>query len=180
MKSETVKIKILSEYAACLKALSDETRLKIVLLLLESGELCVCELETALSLPQHKISRHLAILRGRGLVSNRRAGTWVYYSLSTGFKSGEAALCGALKNLAGKSGIRSALKKKHNCARLRDACGLRQLVLPWPAEHVAKVPGSHGGEIPPAGDDATLDGDRNKGPGNAGPRCPADRRGRTY
>ena len=45
------------------KNLSDETRLGIVLLLREMGELCVCDLCTALDQSQPKISRHLAMLR---------------------------------------------------------------------------------------------------------------------
>ena len=49
------------------KILSDETRLGIVLLLREMGELCVCDLCTALEQSQPKTSRHLAMLRESGL-----------------------------------------------------------------------------------------------------------------
>jgi DNA-binding transcriptional ArsR family regulator len=45
------------------------------------GELCVCELTTALELGQPKISRHLALLRSAGLLMDRRQGQWVYYRL---------------------------------------------------------------------------------------------------
>jgi ArsR family transcriptional regulator len=62
------------------KALADETRLKIVILLL-NREMCVCELEKILKTTQTKISRHLSILKFTGLVKFRRAGQWVYYSL---------------------------------------------------------------------------------------------------
>ena len=48
------------------KNLSDETRLGIVLLLKEMGELCVCDLCAALDQSQPKISRHLAMLRESG------------------------------------------------------------------------------------------------------------------
>ncbi|KAJ9430518.1 MULTISPECIES: metalloregulator ArsR/SmtB family transcription factor [Enterobacterales] len=64
------------------KNLSDETRLTVVLLLKEKGELCVCELSVALKLPQPKISRHLAMLRSSGLLSDRRDGKWIHYRLS--------------------------------------------------------------------------------------------------
>ncbi len=64
------------------KNLSDETRLTLVLLLKEKGELCVCELTGALKLPQPKISRHLAMLRSSGLLSDRRDGKWIHYRLS--------------------------------------------------------------------------------------------------
>ncbi|MEO3989879.1 metalloregulator ArsR/SmtB family transcription factor [Pseudocitrobacter cyperus] len=64
------------------KILSDETRLSIVLLLRESGELCVCDLCTALQQSQPKISRHLAMLRESGLLLGRKQGKWVHYCLS--------------------------------------------------------------------------------------------------
>ncbi|HEI6851681.1 TPA: As(III)-sensing metalloregulatory transcriptional repressor ArsR [Yersinia enterocolitica] len=64
------------------KNLSDETRLGIVLLLKEVGELCVCDLCTALDESQPKISRHLAMLRESGLLLDRKQGKWVHYRLS--------------------------------------------------------------------------------------------------
>lgn len=63
------------------RALSDETRLDCLLLLAAEGELCVCELTHALDVAQPKISRHLASLREAGIVSDRRAGQWIYYQL---------------------------------------------------------------------------------------------------
>lgn len=62
-------------------ALSDTTRLRCLLLLKQEAELCVCELTHALSLIQPKVSRHLAMLRESGLVSDRRMGQWIYYRL---------------------------------------------------------------------------------------------------
>jgi ArsR family transcriptional regulator len=62
------------------KALSDETRLRI-LALLSHGELCVCDLTAILDLPQSTVSRHLAYLRESGLAHDRRAGVWMYYRL---------------------------------------------------------------------------------------------------
>ena len=64
------------------KNLSDETRLGIVLLLIEMGELCVCDLCAALDQSQPKISRHLAMLRESGLLLDRKQGKWVHYRLS--------------------------------------------------------------------------------------------------
>ena len=69
-----------------IKALGDETRLRILKLLLKR-ELCVCELEAALNLTQSKISRHLTVLRSTGLVKDRRDGQWIFYSL---FRSKDA------------------------------------------------------------------------------------------
>ncbi|WPD76411.1 metalloregulator ArsR/SmtB family transcription factor [Dickeya fangzhongdai] len=64
------------------KALSDETRLSIILLLREAGELCVCDLCAGLQESQPKISRHLALLRETGLLLDRRQGKWIHYRLS--------------------------------------------------------------------------------------------------
>jgi ArsR family transcriptional regulator len=64
-----------------LKALSDETRLRILKLLSGKKELCVCELEAALDLSQSKVSRHLTVLRSVGLVEDRREGLWIFYSI---------------------------------------------------------------------------------------------------
>lgn len=64
------------------KNLADETRLGIVLLLKARGELCVCDLCTALAQSQPKISRHLAMLRESGLLLDRKEGKWVHYRLS--------------------------------------------------------------------------------------------------
>ena len=64
------------------KAMSDETRLRALMLLVAEGELCVCELTYALDIIQPKISRHLAQLRDTGVVVARRQGQWVYYSLA--------------------------------------------------------------------------------------------------
>ena len=68
--------------AALFKCLSDETRARATLLIAREGELCVCELVCALNDSQPKISRHLAQLRGCGLLLDRRQGQWVYYRLN--------------------------------------------------------------------------------------------------
>ena len=67
------------------KAIADNTRLRIINLLLSTDEaLCVCELVGALRLPQYQVSKHIGILKNIGLVRTERKGTWVYYSLSSG------------------------------------------------------------------------------------------------
>lgn len=63
--------------------LSDETRLRCLLLLLNSKELCVCELCYILESTQPKISRHLSLLRRSSLVLDERRGQWVYYRLNS-------------------------------------------------------------------------------------------------
>lgn len=62
-------------------ALSDETRLEIVRLL-SHGERCVCELQDVLAAGQSRLSFHLRVLKEAGLVTDRREGRWVHYSLN--------------------------------------------------------------------------------------------------
>lgn len=63
------------------KALSDETRLRIIRLL-GQGELCVCDITAALDLVQPKVSFHLSALKEAGLIKDRKAGKWIHYSLN--------------------------------------------------------------------------------------------------
>jgi ArsR family transcriptional regulator len=63
------------------RAFSDRTRLRLLHLLL-AGETCVCDLVAVLKMPQPTVSRHLAYLRNAGLVTARRQGLWMHYSLA--------------------------------------------------------------------------------------------------
>ncbi|WP_445395861.1 metalloregulator ArsR/SmtB family transcription factor [Zobellella sp. An-6] len=74
------------------KALSDDTRLQLVLMIMAEQEMCVCELTHALEESQPKISRHLALLRQSGLLADRREGQWVYYRLSPALDAGALAI----------------------------------------------------------------------------------------
>lgn len=65
------------------KSLADDIRLKSILLILQEGELCVCELMVALDeQSQPKISRHLALLKSSGLLLTRKHKQWVFYTLN--------------------------------------------------------------------------------------------------
>jgi DNA-binding transcriptional ArsR family regulator len=69
------------DLGALLRALSDDTRLRIFALLTKA-ELCVCEIEDILNLSQSLVSNHLAVLRRAGLVESRRDsedGRWIFY-----------------------------------------------------------------------------------------------------
>jgi ArsR family transcriptional regulator, arsenate/arsenite/antimonite-responsive transcriptional repressor len=66
--------------AALFHALSDETRLEVVLLLLD-GERCVCDLMDDLGMAQSRLSWHLKTLSDAGIISARREGRWNYYAL---------------------------------------------------------------------------------------------------
>ena len=61
-------------------ALSDQTRLSI-LQRLRFGERCVCDLTDALDAAQSRLSFHLKVLKDAGLVTDRREGRWMYYTL---------------------------------------------------------------------------------------------------
>jgi len=63
-----------------MKALSDETRLRILKILLER-ERCVCEVMQALDISQSRASRNLGILQDAGFLKVRRDGVWIVYSV---------------------------------------------------------------------------------------------------
>ena len=71
----------MNELIAIFKALSDETRLRVIKLL-EQGELCVCDITAALDMSQPKVSFHLSTLKDAGLIKDRKQGKWIHYSLN--------------------------------------------------------------------------------------------------
>ena len=99
------------------KALADQTRLRVMMLILAEGELCVCDLTDALEMAQPKISRHLAILRDSGLLQTRKAGLWVYYSLHTQLP---AWVSDALENLL--TGSQHEAPYTQDIKRIKRSC----------------------------------------------------------
>ena len=96
------------------KALADETRLQIVVLLLEREELCVCDFVGTLGQTQSKISRHLRYLYNAGLVQDRREGLWMHYRLSTDLEPRQVTVLAALAaavNDGQKADLRAALER---------------------------------------------------------------------
>ena len=69
------------EFLCVAKAVSDETRARIVMFL-RSGELCVCQIVDVLGLAPSTVSKHMAILTQAGLVDFRKDGRWRYYRLA--------------------------------------------------------------------------------------------------
>lgn len=67
---------------AVTKALSDAQRVR-VLMLLQEGELCVCQIVGVLKLATSTVSKHLSILATAGLVETRKDGRWAYYRLAS-------------------------------------------------------------------------------------------------
>ena len=104
-------------FSRVFRALSDETRVRIVALL-SHGELCVCHIENALAMAQPSVSRHLGILRNAGIVDARRDGTWVYYRLvALEVPELQATIEGIGKAFASQRVLRSDL------VRLKKSCG---------------------------------------------------------
>ena len=71
---------MLNDFIRTSKALSDETRVRIVSLLMRN-ELCVCQLMEILGMGQSTVSKHLGILRNAGLIEVEKRGTWSFYGL---------------------------------------------------------------------------------------------------
>lgn len=69
------------EYVNIFKALGDENRLRI-LLMLKQRPLCVCEIHEVLNIALSTLSAHLKLMKNAGLITDRKEGRWVIYSLS--------------------------------------------------------------------------------------------------
>ncbi|MHB8130425.1 MAG: ArsR/SmtB family transcription factor [Mobilitalea sp.] len=67
------------------KALSEESRLRILAMLLER-EMCVCEIEICLNMTQSNASRHLTVLKNSGILDCSKQAQWAYYKISESFK----------------------------------------------------------------------------------------------
>jgi len=78
----SVRNELYQLHASVCKGLADPKRL-LILNGLRDGERSVTDLVDELNIPQANVSQHLAVLRDRGLVSGRREGQWVYYSLTS-------------------------------------------------------------------------------------------------
>ncbi len=73
----------MEDLVSVFKALTDETRLKIIKLLAQ-GELCVCDIVAALDMQQSKVSFHLGVLKEAGLIQDRKQGKWTHYRIHDG------------------------------------------------------------------------------------------------
>jgi len=105
--------------ASLFKALSEPVRLRIISLLLEKGELCVCDLVSTLALSQSVISRHLAYLRNSDIVTAKREGVWMYYQLTAYAQSELTSLLHFIQVSLANSKVIQAdltnLEKSKNC-----------------------------------------------------------------
>lgn len=109
----------MAELIVWLRALADETRLRVFRLLAEFPEgLCVCEIVDALGVPQYQASRALACLRETGLAQAHREGTWVRYTLGSGFP-GIRKLAQVVRD-SGASGEADVARARRRLAFRRD------------------------------------------------------------
>ena len=67
--------------AQIFKACADESRLRILYLIFENGEMCISDLERILEFTQAKTSRHLIYLKNAGILTFRRYNHWVFYQV---------------------------------------------------------------------------------------------------
>ena len=102
--------------ATIVKSLEDETRLRIMALLLDADELCVCDFMAMLQLPQSTVSRHLSHLKKAGWLSDRRSGVWIRYSLSKDLNPVHTTLVAALRAILIKN--EAAAKDRERLSKL--------------------------------------------------------------
>ena len=82
----------MTEVTTALKALSDEIRIRLLLVLMKR-EACVCELMATFEMAQSKLSHHLIALRDAGFIKDEKRGKWNYYRIDA------KSLDGMRKNL---------------------------------------------------------------------------------
>ena len=76
-------MQVIVKYEDIFRALADRNRIRILRLLIHTGEkICVCEFTDSLEVPQYNLSKNLKILSGSGLIKQKKEGRWVYYSLN--------------------------------------------------------------------------------------------------
>ncbi len=95
------------------KALADESRLRILNLLFQSGELCVCDIQSILKFTQTKVSRHMSYLKHIGLIDDKKQGRWVLYSIAKPKTPEQEAIISSVRTI-----IESHVQSKKDTATL--------------------------------------------------------------
>jgi ArsR family transcriptional regulator len=114
-----------ADLAGMFAALADPTRLRL-LNLIAGREVCVCHLVAILRQGQPKISRHLAFLRKAGIVTARREGKWMHYSISPPADAAQASILASVL-----ASLRNDRKMQADLAKLdRACCAPQRLVVP--------------------------------------------------
>lgn len=107
-----------------LKALADETRLRIISQILK-GEMCVCEIEGCLELTQSNASRHLTILKKAGILESYKNAQWTYYRVSEKFIGENRELYDYLIKKTSKLTFYENDSNKFNECKLKGLCELK-------------------------------------------------------
>jgi ArsR family transcriptional regulator, arsenate/arsenite/antimonite-responsive transcriptional repressor len=121
-----------NELVTIFKALSDETRLRI-LKLLEQGELCVCDIVAAFDTIQPKISFHLASLKAAGLVKDRKEGKWMHYRIDDSDLFKRLIILSVMERIPGETlkedteRLKEFLTNKNKVVPLQGACCARKV-----------------------------------------------------
>jgi ArsR family transcriptional regulator len=111
----------MDQSARLLKAFADPVRLRLLNLLADGREVCVCYLHGALDLPQPTVSRHLAYLRKHGVVAARKEGLWVHYRLARPATDLHRGLLICIATALG--GVGTARADRERLERLASCCG---------------------------------------------------------
>jgi ArsR family transcriptional regulator len=128
------------------QALGDATRLRLVNLLTQTGEICVCELVDALELPQYNVSRHLQILLKAGWLEDRKVGKWVYYRMARDLKPYHRSILRAIDQLREEREDfqRDEARASRRLKLRRDGLCCVGLVSTIEGGHTAQRPGAAG------------------------------------
>ena len=74
---------VMSEAVSFFRAMADETRWRIVRLVVDRA-MCVCELADILEMPQSSVSSHVQIIRKAGMLESETCGKWTYFRIARG------------------------------------------------------------------------------------------------
>lgn len=112
----TFKLLMIRDLERALKAVGQGSRLRILKVLSQASEMCVCEIQEVLDMNQPAISQHLRVLREAGFVNERKDGLWVFYSVN------QTAIDCCLREIKNFLETPLALDPefKEECARLQD------------------------------------------------------------
>ena len=112
----------MDDFIQVMKALSDPNRVRIVKLL-QNKDLCVCELQQLLTIPQPAVSKHMKVLEKAGLVKGSKDGLWVNYALNYGSSNPyAAAILGNLRHWLSDDSALCRMVKKLPDVKRQTAC----------------------------------------------------------
>ena len=112
----------MDDFINVMKALSDPNRVRMIKLL-QNKDLCVCELQQLLSIPQPAVSKHMKVLEKAGMVRSSKEGLWVNYALDYGSPNPyAAAILGNLRHWLADDDILRKMEKKLPDVKRHTVC----------------------------------------------------------